>query len=88
MGEPSGTPSEAPGGSCPLWLKIRRSTLWRHKFKTCGTLMAAAGYVQNNLAQAGHLIPTKWHGAILCGAGAVVFVLGLIETLLPQDDDR
>lgn len=86
MGEPSGTSSEAPGGSCPLWLKLRRSWIWRHKFKSCGTLMGAAGYVQNNLAQAGHVIPIYWHGAILGACGAVIFVLGLIETLLPPDE--
>jgi hypothetical protein len=48
--------------------------------------MGAAGYVQNNLAQAGHVIPIYWHGAILGACGAVIFVLGLIETLLPPDE--
>lgn len=69
-----------------MWQKIktRFHFIWCHRTKTLGGIVALAGYVQNNIAQAGNVIPPRWQGAILSAAGILVFLIGLYNSA-PRD---
>jgi hypothetical protein len=64
-----------------LWLRWLNS----HKTKTLGLAAAGVAYVQNNLAQAGHLLSPKLQGAILAVFGVAAFVIGLVNTFANRD---
>lgn len=67
------------------WARIHRSWAWRHKFKCFGSVMGAAGYVQNHYAQIGRFLPPRFEGTLLGTAGLIVFTFGLLEMFTPPD---
>lgn len=58
-------------------LKAKWFALWEHRTKYLGGIFVAAGYVQNNYAQSGIHLPTKYEGCFLGLAGVITFALGL-----------
>jgi protein involved in ribonucleotide reduction len=72
-----------------LWINSRTKQalqyLNSHKTKVLGLAAAGVAYVQNNLAQAGHLLSPKLQGAILAVFGVAAFVIGLVNTFTNRD---
>lgn len=58
----------------------RLQWLWAHRTKVAGILMGVGAAIQSTLAQYGHVIPAKWHGALLGTAGMITFLIGLYNT--------
>ena len=58
---------------------------WRHRTKLTGALTMFCGYVQNNEAQLGLMFSPQRQGYILVGAGFLVFLIGVYNTLVGQD---
>lgn len=56
-----------------------------HKTKLLGGAAAAIAYVQNNLAQTGHILSPKLQGAILGAFGVAAFVIGLVNTIASRE---
>lgn len=54
--------------------------LWCHRTKAAGILMGIGAAIQSALAQYGHVIPERWHGALLGTAGMITFLIGLYNT--------
>jgi hypothetical protein len=67
------------------WLSEKLKWVWNHKTKVLGLAAIAVGYVQNNLAQVGHLIPLAWQGAVLGFFGVLAFAIGLYNTFAKPD---
>ena len=65
-----------------MWerLKERGRWVWCHRTKAAGILMGIGAGIQSTLAQYGHVIPEKWHGALLGTAGMITFLIGLYNT--------
>lgn len=59
------------------WLKW----VWCHRTKTIGMLGMGAGYVENHLAQLGHVVPDSWRGVIVSSLGMIIFCVGLYNSL-------
>lgn len=60
--------------------------LWSHRTKIVSLLALGAAYMQNNLAQLGHVLSPRWQGAILAFFGVVMFLIGLYNTFAPKDE--
>lgn len=56
-----------------------------HKTKLLGAAAAGVAYVQNNLAQTGHILSPSLQGAILGAFGVAAFVIGLVNTFATRD---
>jgi hypothetical protein len=63
------------------WLKWANA----HKTKLLGGAAVGVAYVQNNLAQVGHLLSPGLQGAILGAFGVAAFVIGLYNTLANRE---
>jgi hypothetical protein len=67
--------------------RIKQWLAWlnAHKTKSLGLAAIGIAYVQNNLAQVGHLLSPKLQGAILGVFGVGAFVIGLVNTFTQRD---
>jgi protein involved in ribonucleotide reduction len=67
--------------------KLKRWIKWlnSHKTKLLGAAAAGVAYVQNNLAQAGHVLSPQLQVAILGAFGVAAFVIGLVNTFTTRD---
>lgn len=66
-----------------MWERIKAHGRWLlcHRTKIVGGLGMAAGYAENNLAQLGHVIPDQYRGSIVAALGAIVFIIGVINSM-------
>jgi hypothetical protein len=71
-------------GRLKQWFKWASS----HKTKILGLAAAGIAYVQNNLAQAGHILSPSLQGAILGAFGVAAFVIGLVNTFATRDPSQ